>query len=115
MPTPEQGEALYKARLERARKARELYDKRGEVLYQPLVDPTAADPDVGLLAGLPGPVAWPWYGPWTLGNFDNRYAVMSDLDHFSYSTVDGVARLMKPALIIHGDDCMNAPAAETPL
>ena len=58
MPTPEQGEALYQARIERARKAKELYDETGEVVYQPLVDPKAADPSVGSLAGLPGPVPW---------------------------------------------------------
>lgn len=112
MPTPEQGEALYKARLERAKEARELYDRTGEVVYQPLVDPKAADPDTGALAGLPGPVVWSWYGPWTLKNFENRYAVMSDLDHFSYTTVPGVAKLNKPALIIHGNNCMNAAAAK---
>jgi pimeloyl-ACP methyl ester carboxylesterase len=112
MPTPEQGEALYQARIERARKAKELYDETGEVLYQPLVDPKAADPLVGSLAGLPGPVPWSWYGPWTLKGFENRYAVMSDLDHFGYSTVSGVAKLNKPALVIHGDNCMNAPAAK---
>ncbi|CAN9264052.1 unnamed protein product [Alternaria alternata] len=112
MPTPEQGEALYQARIERARKAKELYDETGEVVYQPLVDPKAADPSVGSLAGLPGPVPWSWYGPWTLKGFENRYAVMSDLDHFGYSTVSGVAKLNKPALVIHGDNRMNAPAAK---
>ncbi|KAI3582899.1 hypothetical protein IWW34DRAFT_816558 [Fusarium oxysporum f. sp. albedinis] len=112
MPTPEQGEALYQARIERARKAKDLYEKTGQVTYQPLVDPKAADPDVGSLAGLPGPVAWAWYGPWTLKGFENRYAVMSDFDHFGYSTVPGVAKLTKPALVIHGDNCMNAPAAK---
>ncbi|KAG0051126.1 hypothetical protein BGZ83_004071 [Gryganskiella cystojenkinii] len=112
LPTPAQGEALYKARIERAKKAKELYEKTGEVIYQPLVDPKAADPNVGSLAGLPGPVSWSFYGPWTLKNFENRYAVMSDLDHFSYTTVPGVAKLMKPALIIHGDNCMNAPSAK---
>lgn len=111
MPTAEQGKALYDARIERAKKARELYDKTGEVVYQPLVDPKVADPNTGSLAGLPGPVIWSWYGPWTLKSFDNRYAVMSDLDHFSYSTVGSVARLTKPALIIHGDNCMNHAAA----
>ncbi|CAI7620692.1 unnamed protein product [Penicillium pancosmium] len=112
MPTPEQGEALYKARLERAKEARELYNKTGKVLYQPLVDPKAADPNTGSLAGLPGPVVWSWYGPWTLKGFENRYAVMSDLDHFGYTTVPGVAKLNKPALLIHGDNCMNAAAAK---
>ncbi|KAM0541143.1 hypothetical protein ACHAPJ_013360 [Fusarium lateritium] len=112
MPTPEQGEALYQARIKRAREAKDLYEKTGEVTYQPLVDPKAADPNVGSLAGLPGPVAWSWYGPWTLKGFENRYAVMSDLDHFGYSTVSGVAKLTKPALVIHGDNCMNAAAAK---
>lgn len=112
MPTAEQGEALYKARLERAKQARELYDKTGEVVYQPLVDPKPADPDTGSLAGLPGPVVWSWYGPWTLKGFANRYAAMSDLDHFDYTTVPGVAKLNKPALLIHGDNCMNAAAAK---
>lgn len=112
MPTPEQGEALYKARLERAKEAREVYDKTGEVVYQPLVDPKPADPETGSLAGLPGPVVWSWYGPWTLKGFENRYAVMSDLEHFDYSTVSGVAKLNKPALLIHGDNCMNAAAAK---
>ena len=112
MPTAEQGEALLKARLERAQKAKNLFDETGEVIYQPLVDPKAADPDTGALAGLPGPVVWAWYGPWTLKGFENRYAIMSDLDHFDYSTVSGVSKLNKPALIIHGDNCMNAAAAK---
>ena len=112
LPTPEQGEALYRGRLERAKKARELYEKTGEVVYQPLVDPQAADPETGALAGLPGPIVWSWYGPWTLKGFENRYAVMSDLDHFDYTTVPGVAKLNTPALLIHGDNCMNAAAAK---
>jgi pimeloyl-ACP methyl ester carboxylesterase len=112
MPTAEQGEALLKARLERAEQARALYNNTGEVVYQPLVDPKVADPDTGSLAGLPGPVVWSWYGPWTLKGFENRYAVMSDVDHFGYTTVPGVAKLNKPALVIHGDNCMNAPAAK---
>jgi hypothetical protein len=37
---------------------------------------------------------------------------MSDLDHFDYTTVPGVAKLNKPALLIHGDNCMNAAAAQ---
>ncbi|KAA8644432.1 hypothetical protein EYZ11_012309 [Aspergillus tanneri] len=49
MPTAEQGEALYQARLKRARKAKALYERIGEVIYQPLVDPNAADPDKGHL------------------------------------------------------------------
>ncbi|CUM68125.1 uncharacterized protein PRCAT00005842001 [Priceomyces carsonii] len=112
MPTPEQGEALFRARIERAKKAQKLYETTGEVIYQPLVDKKAADPNVGSLAGLPGPVVWSWYGPWTLKNYENRYAVLSDLDHFGYQTVENVAKLKKPALLIHGDNCMNGAAAK---
>ncbi|KXH68481.1 hypothetical protein CSAL01_12290 [Colletotrichum salicis] len=110
--TPEQGEALYQARIQRAKDAKALYEKTGKVIYQPLVDPKAADPNIGSLAGLPGPVTWSWYGPWTMKGFENRCAIMSDLDHFGYSTVAGVAKLTKPALVIHGNNCMNAAAAK---
>lgn len=112
MPTPEEGKNLYDARLERAKKARELYEKTGEVIYQPLVDPNVADRKTGALAGLPGPVVWSWYGPWTLKGLENRYAIMSDVDHFDYTTVPGVAKLTKPALVIHGDNCMNPASAK---
>ncbi|KAB8214840.1 Alpha/Beta hydrolase protein [Aspergillus novoparasiticus] len=113
MPTPEQGEALYQARLERPGvEAKRLYDTTGEIIYQPLVDPKAADPTTGSLVGLPGPVVWSWYNPKTLKGFENHYAVMSDLDHFGYSTVSGVSQLKNPALIIHGDNCINAAAAK---
>lgn len=65
------------------------------------------------LLGLEGPVVWSWYDPWTLRKeFENRYAIMSDLDHFSYTTVPGVAKLQKPALVIHGDNSMNAAGAK---
>lgn len=37
---------------------------------------------------------------------------MSDLDYFDYTTVPGVAKLDKPALLIHGDNCMNTAAAK---
>lgn len=113
-PSIEQLEALLAARLKRAENAKKLYEKTGEVIYQPLVSPDLGDPVRGSNAGLPGPIIWSWYGPWTLKNWENRYAIMSDIDHFSYSTVEGVAQLDKPALIIHSDTCMNPAAARLP-
>ncbi|MGY2373155.1 alpha/beta hydrolase [Pseudomonas sp. SDO524_S393] len=110
-PTTEQLEALLAARLERARAAKARYDATGEVIYQPLVNPELGDPVLGSNAGLPGPLVWSWYGPWTLKGWENRYAIMSDLDHFAYTTVPGVARLKKPALVVHSDTCMNPAAA----
>ncbi|MFC4763542.1 alpha/beta hydrolase [Dyella koreensis] len=110
-PSAEQLEELLQARLERARDAKVRYESTGEVVYQPLVSPSLGDPIKGSDAGLPGPLVWSWYGPWTLKGWDNRYAIMSDLDHFDYTTVPGVANLKKPALIVHSDMCMNPAAA----
>ncbi|NVZ72344.1 alpha/beta hydrolase [Pseudomonas costantinii] len=110
-PTTEQLEALLAARLERAKDAKARYEATGEVVYQPLVDAQLGDPILGSSAGLPGPLVWSWYGPWTLRGWENRYAIMSDLDHFDYTTVPGAAKLKKPALIVHSDTCMNPAAA----
>ena len=110
-PTTAQLEALLAARLERARAARADYAANGTVVYQPLVSPDLGDPVARSNAGLPGPLVWSWYGPWTLKGWDNRYAIMSDLDHFAYTTVPGVARLKKPALVVHSDTCMNPASA----
>jgi dienelactone hydrolase len=110
-PTAAQLEALLAARLERARDAKARYEATGEVVYRPLVSPDLGDPVAGSDAGLPGPLVWSWYGPWTLKGWENRYAIMSDLDHFDYTTVPGVAKLRKPALVIHSDTCMNPAAA----
>ncbi|MGL6236016.1 MAG: alpha/beta hydrolase [Segniliparus sp.] len=111
-PTKAQLEALLAARLKRASEAKELYETTGEVLYQPLVDPELGDVETGSNAGLPGPLVWSWYGSWTLKGWENRYAIMSDLDHFDYTTVPGAAKLDKPALVVHGDSCMNPRAAK---
>jgi uncharacterized protein len=110
-PTTQQLEALLAARLGRARDAKARYEETGEVVYSPLVSPDLGDPVTGSDAGLPGPLVWSWYGPWTLKGWENRYAIMSDLDHFDYTTVPGVAKLQKPALVIHSDTCMNPAAA----
>ncbi|SIL39699.1 peptidase S15 [Mycobacteroides abscessus subsp. abscessus] len=111
-PTPEQVEALLERRLAAAREAKATYDATGEVIYKPLVSPEAGTATHPSEAGLPGPYVWSWYGAWTLKNWENRYAVMSDLEHFSYTTAPGVATLQAPAIIIHSDNCMNPPAAK---
>ena len=111
-PSTEQLEKLLEARLQRAREAKEKYETTGEVVYQPLVDPKLGTFEEGSSAGLPGPLVWSWYGPWTLKGWENKYAILSDLDHFSYSTVEGVSKLNKPALVVHSDTCMNPFAAK---
>ena len=110
-PTTAQLESLLATRLACALDAKARYEATGEVVYRPLVSPDLGDPLTGSDAGLPGPLVWSWYGPWTLKGWENRYAIMSDLDHFDYTTVPGVAKLRKPALVVHSDTCMNPAAA----
>lgn len=110
-PTTEELEELLAARIARAQDAKTRYEATGEVVYQPLVCADLGDPLSGSEAGLPGPLVWSWYGPWTLKGWENRYAIMSDLDHFAYTTVPGAAKLRKPALVVHSDTCMNPAAA----
>ncbi|KAM4063995.1 hypothetical protein HRG_007071 [Hirsutella rhossiliensis] len=69
-----------KARMERAKEARELYGKKGELVYHRLVDSRAADSSVGSLAGLPGPLTGSRYSPYTPKGFENRYAVPDIVD-----------------------------------
>lgn len=111
VPSTEELETLFAARIEHARAAKAKYDATGEVIYAPLVSSSVGHRKTGSEAGLPGPLVWSWYGPWVLKGWENRYAVMSDLDHFDYTTVPGVAALEKPALIVHSDFCMNPAAA----
>ncbi|WOO81904.1 putative protein [Vanrija pseudolonga] len=111
-PTEQEREKLLSDRLARAQAAKDKYESTGEVVYAPLVAPELGDRVKGSDAGLPGPLVWSWYGPWTLKGWENKYAIMSDLDHFDYSTVEGVSKLNTPALIIHGDMCMNSAAAK---
>lgn len=111
-PSTEQLEKLLESRLQRAKDAKKKFEETGEVIYQPLVSPDLGTVDKPSRAGLPGPLVWSWYGPWTLKGWENKYAILSDLDHFSYSTVEGVLKLTKPALIVHSDTCMNSFAAK---
>lgn len=111
-PTEAEREKLLSDRLARAQAAKDKYESTGEVVYAPLVAPELGDRVKGSDAGLPGPLVWSWYGPWTLKGWENKYAIMSDLDHFDYSTVEGVSKLTTPALIVHGDMCMNSAAAK---
>lgn len=110
-PSISELETLYVKRIQRAKEAKTLHENTGEVIYHPLVSPELGDRVNGALVGLPGPLVWSWYGAWTMKGWENRYAIMSDLDHFAYSTVSGIAKLNKPALIVHSDMCMNPASA----
>jgi hypothetical protein len=94
------GEAAVTARLARGQHAQAKYEATGQVEYVPGVD--SVRPDVGM----PGLLPWAWYQAQAdRGVWDNRYAVLSDAGLLSYESLSAAARLTKPFLLIHGNNC----------
>lgn len=92
------GEDAFAERLARGQEARAKYDATGEVAYVPAVD--FVRPDVGM----PGELVHSWYQLWAdRGQWENRYAVMSDAALLPFEGLSAAARLTKPFLMIHGD------------
>jgi fermentation-respiration switch protein FrsA (DUF1100 family) len=88
------------ARLAQGQEALAKYEATGEVAYVPGVDSVSSD------AGMPGLVPWSWYQPQAdQGIWENQHAVMSDAGLLSYESLSAAARLTKPFLLIHGDNC----------
>jgi hypothetical protein len=98
--------AAVAARLERGRAALEKYEATGEVDYVRCVDFSRGD------VGMPGEMVRSWYQLWAdRGLWENRYAVMSDVAVLSYESLSAAARLTKPLLMVHGDQCALPDAA----
>jgi hypothetical protein len=94
------GEQAVAARLARGRQAMAKFEAAGDVEYVPGVDPERLD------VGMPGLLPWSWYRTQAdRGIWDNRYAVMSDVRLLTYESLSPAARLTKPFLLIHGDNC----------
>ena len=86
--------------------AKAKFEATGEVDYIKGVDQT----DVNV--GMPGEFVWVWYQPWAdRGQWENRYAVMSDADLLSYESISAAETLTAPWLMIHGDNCFLPNAA----
>jgi dienelactone hydrolase len=99
-------EAVIAERRARGRAAREKYEATGEVDYVPAVDAERME------VGMPGRLAWSWYQLWAdRGLWENRYAVMSDEAVLSYDSISAAARLNRPFLMIHSDQCAFPDAA----
>jgi hypothetical protein len=61
-------------------------------------------------------VFWSWYQLWAdRGLWENRYAVMSDAAVLSYDSISAAARLTKPSLMVHSDQCAHPDAARRQL
>ena len=100
------GESAVAARLARGREALEKYEATGEIDYVPAVDFSRGD------VGMPGELVWSWYELWAQrGLWENRYAVQSDAAVFSYESLSAAARLTKPLLMVHSDQCAIPDAA----
>jgi fermentation-respiration switch protein FrsA (DUF1100 family) len=94
------GESAVAARLSRGGEAKAKYESTGDVEYAPAVDSVRQD------VGMPGLVPWAWYQVQAdRGIWDNRHAVMSDVGLLSYESLSAAARLTRPFLLVHGDNC----------
>lgn len=97
----------YRRRLQTGLAARAKFTATGEVDYVPGVSKTDMN------VGMPGEFVWVWYQPWAdRGQWDNRYAVMSDTDLLQFESLTAAKAMTKPWLMIHGDNCFLPPAAQ---
>ncbi|TFL16354.1 alpha/beta hydrolase [Jannaschia formosa] len=86
--------------------ARAKFEATGEVDYVKAVDQTDMN------VGMPGEFVWVWYQPWAdRGQWENRYAVMSDADLLAFDSIGAARQLTAPWLMIHGDNCFIPSAA----
>lgn len=97
----------YAARLKAGQAAKEKYEATGKIDYVKAVDQTDTN------VGMPGEFVWEWYQPWAdRGEWENRYAVMSDADLLPYESISSAQNIDKPWLMIHGDNCFLPDAAK---
>ena len=90
----------YDARKAAGEAAKAKFKTTGDVDYVKGVDETDMN------VGMPGDFVWVWYQPWAdRGQWDNRYAVMSDADLLTYDSIGAAKMLTAPWLMIHGDNC----------
>ena len=86
------------ARMARAIAAKARYEQSGEVEYQPIVDPERTD------VALPWKMIWDWYHGWSdRGLWENRYAVMGDVEYLAFESLTAAAEQTKPHLMVHGE------------
>lgn len=97
----------YQARLAKGQRAKEKFEKTGEIDYVAAVD--EEDMDVGM----PGKFVWDWYHHWAdKGLWENRYAVMSDAELLPFESISAAKTIEKPYLMIHSDNSFLPDAAK---
>jgi len=99
------GGSFIERRIKRGLAARERYARSGEVDYLPIIDPVRDD------VGLPSGYIWRWYKQWEgVSRWENRYAVMSDADVWSYDVSPAASRVRCPYLMVHSEEA-HSPAS----
>lgn len=99
------GEDIWKQHLERAKFAKEKFEKSGEVDYIKIVDNVGHDQ---LLPPLP---IYDWYHPWEKkapyfnyrGGWQNKVTAMSEWETLNFDAVSVAKKITKPTLVIHGE------------
>jgi uncharacterized protein len=90
----------------RGQAAKSKYVNDGTIEYVAAVDPV--DPEVGM----PGKFVWDWYHHWSdRGQWDNRYAVMSDADLLGFESISAAREMTTPWLMVHSDQSFLPDAA----
>lgn len=92
------GEADVRRRIEAGRKARQRFERTGEVDYVPAYDPT--DPDAGMFFPLDY-YALPERG--AVPQWSNRFAVMSWVDWLTFDALRAASGVNVPTLMVHSD------------
>lgn len=98
-------ETIWNTHLQRARIAKEKFDKKSEVQYIKIVDNTGTDQ---LLPQLP---IYEWYHPWEnkapyfgfRGGWKNEVTAMSEWETLHFNALDFSQKLRVPTLLIHGE------------
>jgi hypothetical protein len=99
-------DAGYKARRGAGEAAKKKYQTTG------IVDYVAGVSRTDMNVGMPGDFVWVWYQPWAdRGQWENRYAVMSDDDLLAYESISAARELTRPWLMFHGENCFLPTAA----
>ncbi|QMS86253.1 alpha/beta hydrolase (plasmid) [Nostoc edaphicum CCNP1411] len=94
------------ARLEKSKAAKAKFEEIGEVEYIDAVDPVRTD------VAMPGKAVWDYYGKWAeMGKWENRYAVISDIDLLAFETATAAQKIKQPYLMIHSDNSFIPDAA----
>lgn len=98
-------EKVWDAHLQRAKLAKEKFEKTGEVEYIKIID------SIGNEQLLPPLPIYEWYHPWEnkapyftyRGGWQNKVTAMSEFETLNFDALSVAKKISKPTLLIHGE------------